>query len=75
MPVFWTRNKREVAQLCLENSIQSLLNFLGRPPKKLEARVCMDFSEYNRLTSQRQFAPKCSFLASRPLGHCSFRIS
>ena len=32
----------------------------------------MEFSEYNRLTSQRQFAPKCSFLVSRPLGHCSF---
>ena len=35
----------------------------------------MEFSEYNRLTSQRQFAPECSVLASRPLGHCSFRIS
>ena len=43
-------------------------------PKKFR-RVCMEFSEYNRLTSQRQFAPKCSFLASRPLGHYSFRIS
>ena len=63
-----------VAQLCLENSIQTLLNFLGVDPKKIR-RVCMEFSEYNRLTSQRQFAPKCSFLASRPLGHCSFRIS
>ena len=35
----------------------------------------MEFSEYNRLTYQRQFAPKCSFLASRPFGHYSFRIS
>ena len=35
----------------------------------------MAFSEYNRLTSQGQFAPKYSFLVSRPLGHCSFRIS
>ena len=43
-------------------------------PKKIR-RVCMEFSEFNRLTSQRQFAPKCSFLVSRPLGHCSFRIS
>ena len=25
-----------VAQLCLENSIQTLLNFLGRPPEKLQ---------------------------------------
>ena len=39
MPVFWTRNKSEVAQLCLENSTQTLLNFLGRPPKKLERFV------------------------------------
>ena len=61
-----------VALLCLENSIQTLLNmFLGRP-KKIR-RVCMEFSEHNRLTSQRQFAPQCSFLVSRPLGHCSFR--
>ena len=28
-----------VAQLCLENSIQTLLNFLGRPKKKLEGFV------------------------------------
>ena len=47
--------------------------FLGRPPQKIR-RVCMEFSEHNRLTSQRQFAPKCSLLASRPLGHCSFKI-
>ena len=46
----------------------------GSTPKKIR-RVCMEFSEHNRLTSQRQFAPKCSFLARRPLGHCSFRIS
>ena len=63
-----------IAQLCLENSIQTLLNFFGSTPKKIR-RVCMEFSEYNRLTSQRQFAPKCSFLVSRPHGHCSFRIS
>ena len=48
--------------------------YFGSTPKKIR-RVCMEFSEYNQLTSQRQFAPKCSFLASRPLGHCSFRIS
>ena len=64
-----------VAQLCLENSIQTLLNFFGSTPQKIR-RVCMEFSsEYNRLTSQRQFSPKCSFLVSGPLGHCSFRIS
>ena len=73
-----------VAQLCLKNSIQTLLNFFGLTPQKIR-RVGMEFSEYNqklimsfwynRLTCQRQFAPKCSFLASRPLRHCSFRIS
>ena len=63
-----------VAQLCLENSMQTLLNFFGSTPQKIRM-VCMELSEYNRLTSQRQFAPKCSFVASRPLGHCSFRIS
>ena len=56
-----------VAQLCLENSIQTLLILLGV--------VCMECSEYDRLTSQRQFAPKSSFLVGRPLGHCSFRTS
>ena len=68
MPVFWTPNKSEVAQLCLENSIQTLRNFFWSTLQKIR-RVCMEFSEYNRLTSQRQFAPKCSFLVSRPLGH------
>ena len=35
----------------------------------------MEFSEYNWATiSERKFAPKCLFLASSPLGHCSFRI-
>ena len=50
-----------------------VIEFLGRPPQKIR-RVCMEFSEHNRLTSQRQFAPKCSLLASRPFGHCSFKI-
>ena len=54
-----------VAQLCLDNSIQSLLNFLGSTQKKIR-RVCIEFSEYNRLTSQRQFATIWfSFLISR----------
>ena len=63
-----------IARLCLETSIQTLLNYFGSTQKKIR-RVCMEFSEYNQLTSQRQFAPKCSFSVSRPLGHCSFRIS
>ena len=69
-------------------SITMILNFL--PPglhctqriifwglstqKKLEGFV-WGFLSITGLRSQRQFAPKCSFLASRPLGHCSFRIS
>ena len=48
--------------------------FLGRPKKKLEGFV-WSFLIITGLRSQRQFASKCSFLASRPLGHCSFRIS
>ena len=38
-----------VAQLCLQNSIQTLLNFFGVDPKKIR-RVCMEFSEYNWAT-------------------------
>ena len=88
--IFWKNNVQEayllkisisgqivseiVAQLCLEISIQTLLNFFGSTPQKIK-RVFMEFFEYNRLTSHRQFAPKCSFLVSRPLGHFSFRIS
>ena len=48
--------------------------FLGRPPKKLEEFV-WSFLNITGLRSQGQFAPNCSFLASRPLGHCSIRIS
>ena len=88
--IFWKNNVQEaylpkmsisgqivseiVAQSCLKNSIQTLLNFFGSTPLKISG-VCMEFSEYSLLTSQRQFAPKCSFLVSRPLGHCYFRIS
>ena len=48
--------------------------FLGRPQKNLEG-FAWSFLSITGLRSQRQFAPKCSFLASRPLGHCYFRIS
>ena len=50
-----------VDQLRLENSIQTLLNFLGSNPQKIR-RVSMEFSEYNRLTSQRQLISEISFL-------------
>ena len=39
------------SQLCLENSMQTLLNFFGSTPQKI-TRVCMEFSECNWLTSQ-----------------------
>ena len=52
------------------------LNFFWVDPKKkkLEGFV-RSFLSITGLRSERQFAPKCSFLASRHLGHCSFRIS
>ena len=40
-----------IDQLCLENSIQTLLNFFGLSKKKYIRGVCMEFSEYKRLTS------------------------
>ena len=46
-----------VAQLCLENSIQTLLNFLGVDPKKIR-RVCMEFSEYNWATISETICPE-----------------
>ena len=64
--IFWKNNAQEaylpkmsisgqivpeiVAQLRLENCIQTLLNFFWVGPKKIR-RVCMEFSEFNRLTS------------------------
>ena len=38
-----------VAQLCLQNSIQTLLNFFGSTQEKIR-RVCMELSEYNWAT-------------------------
>ena len=46
----------------------------GSSQKKLEGFL-WSFLSITGLRSQRQFARKCSFLASRPLGHCSFRMS
>ena len=51
-----------VAQLCSENPIQTLLIFFwGRSKKNLEGFV-WSFLSITGLRSQRQFAPKCSFL-------------
>ena len=64
----------DVSQLYTENSIQTLLIFWGSTQKNLEGFV-WSFLSIAGLRYQRQFAPKCWFLASRPPGHCSFRIS
>ena len=48
--------------------------FFWTTQKNLEGFV-WSFLSITGLWSHRQFAPKSSFLASRPLGHCSFRIS
>ena len=66
-----------IAQLCLENFIQTLLNFFGSTQKKNYKGLYGDFwvqLGYD-LRDNNYFAPKCSFLASTPLGRCSFRIS
>ena len=46
-----------VAQLFLENFIQTLLNFFGLTPKKIR-RVCMEFSEYNWATISETICPE-----------------
>ena len=71
--IFWKNNVQEaylpkmsisgqivpeiVAQLCLENSIQTLLNFFGSTQKKIR-RVCMEFSEYNWATISETICPE-----------------
>ena len=71
---FWGQIVSEiVAQLCLKNSIKNPSQFfLGLPKKNLEG-FAWSFLSITGLRSERQFAPKCPYLASRPLGHCSFR--
>ena len=59
-----------VAQSCLQNSIQTLLNFFWVDPKKKLEGFVWSFLSITGLRSQRQFAAKRSFLASRPLLHC-----
>ena len=71
---FWANCPWDRSPVMLRKLHTNPSKFFWVDPKKIR-RVCMEFSEFNRLTSQRQFAPKCSFLVSRPLGHCSFRIS
>ena len=71
------QNRRSA--LCQSETLNDMIFFLLaqlelRPPKNLEGFV-RSFLSITGLRSQGQFAPKCSFLASRPLEHCSFRIS
>ena len=53
---------------------KTLLNFFFSSTQNKIRRVCMEFSEYNLLTSQRQFSPKCLFLVNRPLRTLFFLI-
>ena len=46
-----------LAQLFLENSIQTLLNFLGSTPQKI-GRLCMEFSKHNRATISETICPE-----------------
>ena len=71
LPLFIKINFELINILCIHSSVPAVQ---GRPKKKLEGFV-WSFLSITGLRSQRQFAPKCSFLASRSLGHCSFRIS
>ena len=57
MPVFWTPNKSEVAQLCLENSVQTLRNFFWSTLQKIR-RVCMEFSKHNWGTISETICPE-----------------
>ena len=66
--------KRDVIKMIFLKLWDLFKFFWGRPPKNLEGFV-WSFLSITGLRSQRQFAPKCSFLASGPLGHCCFRIS
>ena len=74
--IFWKNNFQEaylskmsisgqivseiVVQLCLENSIQTLVNFFFGRPKKYLPGFAWSFPSITGLRSQRQFAPKCS---------------
>ena len=46
-----------VAQLCLKNSTETLLNFFWVDPKKIR-RVCMEFSKYNWATISETICPE-----------------
>ena len=71
--IFWKNNFQEaylpkmsisgqivseiVAQLCLENSIQSLVNIFWVDPKKF-TRVCMELSKHNWATISETICPE-----------------
>ena len=59
--IFWKNNVQE--------AYLPKMSISGQIVSEIVAQLCLENS------IQRQFAPKCSFLVSRPLGHCYFRIS
>ena len=65
---------RLFCQTCYSPPVTSYLTQVQtfRPTSNLEGFV-WSHQSITGLISQRQFAPKCQFLASRPLGCCSFQ--
>jgi len=61
------------AVIAVIGKLQRIFITSKRKPN-LEGFVC-SFLSITGLRSLGQFAPKCSFLESKPLEHCSFRIS
>ena len=61
------------AVIAVIGKLQGIFITSKRKPN-LEGFVC-SFLSITGIGSLSQFAPKCSFLASKPLRHCSFRIS
>ena len=75
--IFWKNNVQEaylpkmsicgqigseiVAQLCLQNSIQTLLNFFWVDPQKIR-RVCREFSDCNWATISETICPQMLIL-------------
>ena len=73
--IFWKSNVQRayLPKMSISGQIVPEI-FWGLTQKNLEGFV-WSFLGITGLRSQRKFAPKCSFLVSSPLGHCSFRIS
>ena len=66
-----------LAQLCSDDSIQILLNLTQFATLGTESNLkgfVWSHRNITELISQRQFAPKCQSLASRPLRCCSLDV-